>query len=404
MNKKTLIIIGIVAGLIIVGFGIFFLVKQPETGQPADEGFMSFLFPTAEDKPILFPPAQEDDFPPEEGDAITRPETKDSLVQLTAVPVSRAVFNEKSQKVRYFEKSNGHLYEISPDGSEKKQISITTIPKIFEVFWSKDSSKAVLRYFDLENSSGPETVRTFVVSSLATSTEGTFLPTSAYAVAVSPKEDKIFYLLNNAVARGIITSFDPPSGLKKQEEIFSLPFGEFLTTWPQKNMITLLTKPSATAEGYLYKLNPRTWSFTKIFGNIKGLTTLHSPNNSKIIYSQSKNKTMETKIYNSDKQKSTPLGIITLPEKCLFSKIDENMLYCAVPKNIPAADYPDDWYKGIISFTDSLWQIDLDDGSAKIILDKGNFDIINLSSNKEENYLFFQNKKDSALWSLRLGK
>ena len=96
------------------------------------------------------------------------------------------------------------------------------------------------------------------------------------------------------------------------------------------------------------------------------------------------------------------MGITTLPEKCVFSKTDENKIYCAVPISMPSAKYPDEWYQGLISFSDNLWQINVNTGIAKIIFYKSDFDITNLFTDKNENYLFFTNKKDSTLWSLQI--
>ena len=46
------------------------------------------------------------------------------------------------------------------------------------------------------------------------------------------------------------------------------------------------------------------------------------------------------------------LGLKTLPEKCIFNKFG-SALYCAVPKQVPAEEYPDSWYQGVVSFDDN---------------------------------------------------
>ena len=65
------------------------------------------------------------------------------------------------------------------------------------------------------------------------------------------------------------------------------------------------------------------------------------------------------------------------------------------------------WYQGITSFSDSVWMIDIETQTVKVLADPVNIageeiDLIKPVLSQDENYLFFINKKDSSLWSLRL--
>ncbi len=406
MDKKKLIIIG-VGIVVIIGLALFLLFRgnSSDNGEPATtqgQGFLSFLFPSSQNKtgePYANPDINGQNTNNSDAGQYT---SAGKLVQLTDQPISGATFNEDMMKVDYFEKSTGHLYEIDPSGQNKKQLTITTIPKIFEVDWSKDASGAVFRYLsEPEEGETTEPAYAFSATSFASSTtEGVFLPSNTVATAVSPEENKIFYLLEgNSSAAGIVSDFEN----KNQKEIFSYPISEFLVDWPSKNTVTLLTKPSAWVEGYFYKLNPQTGSLAKILGNIPGLTALYSPYGNRVIYSQNDNQGgITTKIYDLNKGTTIDSNYKTLPEKCMFSRTSEDVIYCAVPDDIPAGYYPDDWYKGNVQFSDKLWKINLADGSTRAILEDGDFDIINLFSNKTGDYILFQNKKDGTLWSLQL--
>jgi hypothetical protein len=84
-----------------------------------------------------------------------------------------------------------------------------------------------------------------------------------------------------------------------------------------------------------------------------------------------------------------------------------DVLYCAVPKIIEGALYPDAWYQGEVSFGDQIWKIDIKTGKTSLIADPATatgeeVDGIKLSVDDSENYLFFVNKKDSFLWELNL--
>ena len=389
----TLGIIGGIAIIILIAFFLFWGGGKTETDD--NGGFLSGLFPLGNNGATTEPDT------PETNGKITEEIIRGNLVQLTSFAVSGATFNEETKKVQYFEKQTGHLYEIDPYGAGKEQLTITTIPRIFEAEWSNDSSKAVLSYFNAISEEGlaKETIKTFVASSLSKSATGFFLPVDTFDFSVSPSGDTIFYLVKNeSGVSGVTSSFEDTD----KKEIFSFDFSDFWVDWPQENAITLTTKPLASSGGYLYALNPNTGFLTKILGGINGLTTLYSPYENMLLYSVSEKNSVYTTVYDVDAKKTANLETKTLPEKCFFSKKDTEVVYCAVPKDIPNANYPDDWYKGLFFFEDTISKMDTKTGSVNIVLEDSSFDIINLFSNEEESHLFFQDKKDGTLWSYRL--
>ena len=163
------------------------------------------------------------------------------------------------------ERATGHIYKINLDGTNKIRLSNATVPKSFEAFWSYKSDKMAVRYFeDPAARSVKLKVKTFLASIghllKATSTseaelKGLALPATVSEIAISPVEDKIFYLnqIDNDLTEGVAADFSN----KNQKKIFELPFGEFNVSWPVKDNVALLTKPSAKAEGFLYFLNPK---------------------------------------------------------------------------------------------------------------------------------------------------
>jgi hypothetical protein len=399
-DKKTKIIIIAIIALLFLALIVFLVLNSRKA--PEEKTIWQTIFPKSKERP--FSPQTPPQQPAEPGktEPITQPER--NLIQLTDTEVSGAVFHKESQKIRYIEKSTGYLYEIGSRGEERKQLTISTIPKIFEVKWSDDGDYAALKYFEDSENGLLDSAKIFLAEFPATSTEkatttkGAFLPLDTLDLAVSPTGNRIFYLLDGNPGRGIITSFST----QRPKQIFQTSFTEYLLDWPKDDLITLLTKPSASVPGYFYGLNPKTGKLTRFLGDIAGLTAVHSPLNSKILYGKSKDKEFETEIYDANTKNSSNLALKTLPEKCLFSKTEEDKIYCAMPKAIPAGEYPDDWYKGKVSFSDALWKINLTNGSAKIILDPEDLDIVNLFTDSDENFLFFQNKKDGTLWSLKI--
>ena len=269
-----------------------------------------------------------------------------------------------------------------------------------------------IRYFeDPNNILGRLSVKYFLASivdlvktasdSSATTTElkGVFLPSSVLTVTVSPTEDKVFYLNSSGdITNGVTADFEN----KKQKNIFASSFGEFNASWPNKDIITLLTKPSASVGGYLYFLNPSTKFVKRVTGDIKGLTALVSPKGDKIIYSQSANKSFKTKIFDVKERSSEDFTFAALPEKCVWGKEGSDMIYCAAPETRPSADYPDEWYQGTVSFDDAIWSKDFLTGETKLLAEKFGADMVNLILSAGEDYLIFTNRKDGTLWSLKL--
>ena len=334
---------------------------------------------------------------------------KNILTQLTENAISGAAYYGTTTAL-YMERATGHIYKINLDGTNSVRLSNATVPKSFEAVWSYKSDKMAVRYFeDPAPGSINLAVKTFLASIghllKATSTseaelKGLALPSSVSEIAVSPAEDKVFYLnnLGNDGVEGVVADF----GNKNQKKIFELPFGEFNISWPTKDNIVLLTKPSAKAEGYLYFLNQKTGVLTRILGGIKGLTAVVSPDGEKIVFSGIGREGTESKVYNVKNKTVSNLGFAVLADKCAWGRKNKNMIYCAVSAKKPDNNQPDGWYQGVVSFDDGVWSKNISTGESKNILSRFGADIMNIFVSSDENYLIFTDKNDGTLWSLKL--
>ena len=92
----------------------------------------------------------------------------------------------------------------------------------------------------------------------------------------------------------------------------------------------------------------------------------------------------------------------TFPEKCVFSRLDKNKLFCAIPTSLGSRPLPDAWWQGKTQFSDILLEINTKTGTSSQLLENMNFDIVSPFLSNTEDYFFFTDKKDSTLWSLRL--
>ena len=228
---------------------------------------------------------------------------------------------------------------------------------------------------------------------------GAFLPENITDISISPDTTKDFYLFNTGDNTAGI-SFSPQTSTKVQ--VFDSPFTGWLSFWPNKNMITITTKPSYNTFGYMYAIDPDKKDLTKILGDINGLNTLTSPDGTKVLYSDNN---LSLNVFDVGKKNTSLLGVKTLPEKCVWASTSD-AIYCAVPKFIDRGGYPDSWYQGEVSFSDQIWKIDIQNGNTSMVSNLtslgGDIDAIKLSLDENQNYLFFLNKKDSYLWELKL--
>jgi hypothetical protein len=315
--------------------------------------------------------------------------------------------------LRYVARATGNIYQTFADKINEQKFSSTTIPKVYEAYFGNNGEKVVMRYLKaygitIDTFAGTLPKEILGGDSMGINElKGSFLPENITDVSISPDFLKIFYLFTtNDTSVGITSDVTG----EKKSQVFSSPFTEWLAQWPNTNMITLTTKPSSAIPGYMYALNPTKkptrldGDINKILGGINGLTTLTSPDGKYVLYGDNN---LSLSVYNINTKNSATLGVQTLPEKCVWGKLSD-VVYCAVPKSTEDALYPDDWYQGEISFSDEIWQIDVVTNNTFALIDpvsvvgREDIDGIKLALDKDENYLFFVNKKDSFLWELEL--
>lgn len=396
MDKKKIMIIATVAILLIfVGFLWFFSRQDPA----AEGGFPLTGFPSGAPQDIGTGSISE--LSEEQKNYFE----ESSFVKLSQDAVSGAGALS-STTVRYIVKETGNIFDINIEEMNSERVSNTTIPKIFETIWPLGADKFVAKYMeDVEQNQRLASVMRIFLASMATDDEdsqvleGVFLPQGVSEVTVSPDGERAFYLLEaEDMYYGFISDFNNDD----RQVIYMSSYGDFNVSWPSENSIVLLTKPSSEVDGFVYFLNPKTERKEKIIGGVKGMTASVSPDAKSMIYSQSGGNLAGTKVLDIEEKSTTNFSIKTLPEKCVWSGMEEGVLYCGIPASIPRADYPDDWYKGKITFDDSIWKINISSGATELLLENSSADATNLLLTADDEYLVFINKKDNSLWSLKL--
>ncbi|MDO8430595.1 MAG: hypothetical protein Q7S72_01225 [Candidatus Taylorbacteria bacterium] len=173
--------------------------------------------------------------------------------------------------------------------------------------------------------------------------------------------------------------------------------------------MTISTKASAVASGFIYTQSTKGGIMKNVLSGIKGLTGKINRDLTKIIYSGSAGGSFITFIKNIKDGTVQELVFKTLSDKCVWSNLRKNEVYCAAPTEIPQGLYPDDWYKGSISFVDQIWYLNTTTGEVHLMaspleLSDTLIDATNLILDPEEYTLYFINKRDLTLWALDLNQ
>jgi hypothetical protein len=417
-KTKTILIITFIIVLIGLVFGYFYITKNNSSSDKKETlgDYLNFNpFGSSKDENGGESPSVTNN---QIEDIFENENQKSSFVKLTDFAISGAVFFEDIEEIkeeiqntssttkqsiktvtipslRYVEKATGHIYQRNLASSTVKKISNTTIPNIQEAFFDKNGMNVLLRFL----SSDENTINSYLAKLGGQS--GEFLPLNILNVSLSPEKDKLFYMVKKPT--GVTGTVKDLNDIKSSV-VFNHDYSEWISEWVTPEKIYLTTKASASFYGNVYSMNIKNGVLTKIFGNIPGLTTLSNKDGSVILYNKSSLIGPKLNIFNVNNKTIDELNIYGLPEKCVWSS-NKVSLYCAVPNTVYEGEYPDIWYKGIVSFDDYFIKIDTNTGDFYTIANSTKetpIDATNLFLNKDENALFFTNKKDYTLWMLEI--
>lgn len=325
------------------------------------------------------------------GDKTNTKLVKTTLEKTPVIPTVETV-----PSLRYVEKVTGHIYQMYLDTKTVSKISNSTIPGIHEAIFDSKASSIIYRYLSEDN----KTISSYLAS--LGGAKGEFLPSNIIDVSLSPDKNQFFYLVKNSSGvSGSTRSFVET----KKSQVFSSPYGEWLSQWVGNTNVFLTTKASSSVKGSLFSLNTSNGTLKKVFGGILGLTTLSNNTGTIILYSASSGSGTELGLFDVTNHIASNLNIDGLPEKCVWSN-DNITIYCATPSNM-SGKQPDSWYQGLTSFDDNFIKIDSSTGEVTSVASFDNLgnqyvDATRLILNGKNSELYFINKKDGTLWSLYL--
>lgn len=383
-TKRIIYISALVILLGLVGFFLYWFFLPTERGTPE----------TARRIRSRVPAAGEEKTAPEsilKEEGAKTPETRPELVltQITDFSVVSPGLNKAGDKVLFYKKDGGDLFSSDFSGKEKEKISNLTIVGPIEALWSGD--RAAVFYLDGETRKGFLHVGT---------SSTTALPQDVRSFSWSPDGRSVVYAIRRDERLNLITADDRG---RNPKTIFSTPLPDAQISWITSDKIALQTAPSGFAEGYLFLFSRSSQNLTRLVGPRFGLSTLWSPDGSRVIFSStdSAGRSPTLTVADATGKRLFEATIQTIPEKCVWSTIKE--MYCAVPRgSLTDAVWPDNYLQGVLNTSDRIVRLDFEKKEIKGVFNERSFDMSNLILSKNRDYLLFVDRKDGTLWSLKI--
>ncbi len=377
MKKPLLIGLGIGILLLVTGLWAYLFVYG--TSETADEVFGRFGIGNNSSEGENIPPKETD----VDGDYLGNT----ALRQLTTRPVAGAIVVNNA--LRFIERGTGHLYEIPLPQGVETLISNTTIPQTVEAIFSPTGERVVI--VTEEDEQNEMNVATLIYDGeIGNRLEGVSLPRTASNPAWQDS-DTLLYLLPTANgAAGYTYSLLE----RKSTTRFTIPLRDVEVLWGNNDYI--YTTPTAHQFGHLYRVGSGTLHY--MTDGKEGLVAI--PYAGGMVITHTVNDTVVSRGL-GDTQYEPP--IVLMREKCVADQNASSTLYCAAPSGEITGVFPDDWYKGEVSFADILWKINMEEQSATVL---SNFlsesgreiDVSQIGMDKRGIYIYFINKNDGTLW------
>ncbi|PCI28838.1 hypothetical protein COB52_03135 [Candidatus Kaiserbacteria bacterium] len=309
------------------------------------------------------------------------------LKQLYNLPIA-GYYKREENSILFVDRATGHVFEQDLETNVSKRINQATVPKVYNSIFVNDG-EAVVRQSIHEDGD--------VLTIFSLSKDGSSNTSIPFLTSIEAGQGSDFAFIEKTSTVSSLGIFDV------DKETRTILFESELKNWSLQwrgNSILMTQNPSFFLLTSAMLVNSSTGSREVVISQKKGLITNLSPDAKQILFSVIENNRPVLYIRNIESGEETSLNVSGFADKCAWI---ESSVICALPNSLPEGSYPDIWYTGEVSFSDSFWKIDTKDLIlSKIISPESelgiSMDAINLLVN--DNVLFFKNKTDQTLWSL----
>ncbi len=299
----------------------------------------------------------------------------------------------------FVDRGTGHVYKkpVFIKRGVATKISNTTFPGIYDAYFFNNNTEILMRYLrEADNTVVSITAKLPPLSSSITLPLQSVvrLPENIVSVAVSTK-GSLYFLVKTSAGSDL---YSLKNG--EQKKVSSYDLSELNLSFNGEDLI-VAQKPSAFEKTYFFPMNE-----SDLYGGSTGQKAVFSSvSTGNFVSSLWTDKGLQ--LFSSDTLggKTHLYAVATLADKCASSLLGK-YFFCFVPNVIPLIPFglPDDWYKGQVSFNDSLYVLDTvkyeENKLSRLETDIGEeMDISKPIMSKRDLYIVFTNRLTNELWA-----
>ncbi|HFC77008.1 MAG TPA: hypothetical protein ENJ27_02155 [Candidatus Moranbacteria bacterium] len=332
--------------------------------------------------------------------AINPMETIGKIEQIIDTEIAFPSVGDNKKNIRYYNIQEKSFWEASFDGSYKKKIINEEFSDLKDIIWSPDKKQMIVK-------------------------NGNNFYSYEYGKELKKIKDNIVFLDWSNLGNKIIYIYIDPVTKNKTLNIANLDGSEWkkiaklnkdkiiISTVPQSSLISFWNNPNAFKETTMKTVSLTGGDIVELVKNKFGANYLWSPDGEKFLVSSVLKKGGHNIILelggieNADKNKLMDLKFPTLISKCVWSKSDTKIIYCALPSGIPNdAIIPNDYQNKKFFTKDSFWKINIKNGKKERLVGLEDItekiDATNLILSPSEDMLFFINRINNNLYRIVL--
>lgn len=409
-TKKILLAITLLSVAVLIGFGLYYMFKKTTTGgdgQLEPTQTETGELPTAGERTSTITGTEITTDQLQRGGITSQlpiPQVApggyyqdETVKELIAQPVTYPSLSQSNGDLRYYNSSDGKFYHLTADG-QIKTLSDETFYNVNKVTWATKNDKAVLEYPDKS-----KIIYNFEKQKQTTLpkhwSDFSFSPDSSQLAAKSiglAPENRWLVTVNDD---GTGTNFIEPMGDNADKVQINWSPSRQTVAFSQTG------EPLGAERQEILFVGLNHENFKSAIVEGRGFNPEWSPSGQKLLYSvYSSRSDFKPELWITDSYGDSIgnnrqlLQLNTWADKCTFS--DDATVFCAVPRDLPQG-------AGILpevaaNTNDDMYKIDLKTGLKITVPINGNYNIKNITYDKNKNKLYFTNGNQAGVFEIKL--